>query len=257
MLFYFINMNMIMINIINIINLTWDEYMFDKFTDAYLQIISEEYEPLIKKGKITKQSVLDTNKKDAENPLFGKTYAEFEKIAKQISRNRNGYDAGDKVTCPVCGEKLIKNTNRQWGHVKDELRITKDGTNLKVRNCSKVWDDSLKAWNKQYPDDNGEAVNVLKKLAKWELIGTKHGTYSPINKDKYCGRALPIYRSGWELKAFIGLDKNPKVKKWGSETLSIPYSDKTRGRRSSLLYPWFIFFSNRYKWYWAKVVNRN
>ena len=140
--------------------------MFDKFTDAYLQIISEGYEPLVKKGKITKQSVLDTDKKDAENPLFGKTYAEFEKIAKQIFRNRNGYDAGDQVTCPVCCEKLIKNTNRQWGHVKDELRITKDGTNLKVRNCSKVWDDSLKAWNKQYPDDNGEAVNVLKKLAK-------------------------------------------------------------------------------------------
>ena len=140
--------------------------MFDKFTDAYLQIISEEYEPLIKKGKITKQSVLDTDKKDAENPLFGKTYAEFEKIAKQISRNRNGYDAGDQVTCPVCSEKLIKNTNGQWGHVKDEYHITKDGTKLKIRNCSKVWDDSLKAWNKQYPDDNGEAVNVLKKLAK-------------------------------------------------------------------------------------------
>ena len=44
-----------------------------------------------------------------------------------------------------------------------------------------------------------------------------------------------------ELKAFIGLDKNPKVKKWGSETLSIPYSDKTRGRRSSLVYSRFIF----------------
>ena len=141
--------------------------MFDKFTDAYLQIISEGYEPLAKEGKITKQSVLDTNKKDAENPLFGKTYAEFEKIAKQISRNRNGYDAGDKVTCPVCGEKLIKNTNRQWGHVKDDLnRVAKDGKKLKVRNCAMIWNDSLTAWNRQYPDDNGEAVNVLKKLAK-------------------------------------------------------------------------------------------
>lgn len=64
-------------------------------------------------------------------------------------------------------KKLTKNTNRQWGHVKDEVNHTaKDGTKFKVRNCSMIWNDSLKAWNKQYPEDNGEAVEVLKNLAK-------------------------------------------------------------------------------------------
>ncbi len=72
--------------------------------------------------------------------------------------------------------------------------------------------------------------------------GTKHGTYTPINVDKYCGRSLPIYRSGWELKAFISLDKNPKIKKWGSETLSIPYIDTTRNKETHWYIP-DLFFS--------------
>lgn len=139
---------------------------FDKFTDAYLTIIMEG-KSLVKSGKITKQSVLETDKENAENPLFGKTYGEFEQIAKKISRNVTSYDAGDQITCPICGEKLTKNTNRQWGHVKDDLnRVAKDGKKLKVRNCAMIWNDSLTAWNRQYPEDKGEAVQNLKKLAK-------------------------------------------------------------------------------------------
>jgi hypothetical protein len=58
--------------------------------------------------------------------------------------------------------------------------------------------------------------------------GFKQGRYNPINKDKYIGKANPIYRSGWELKAFISLDKNPLIKKWSSESINIPYVDTTR-----------------------------
>ena len=32
-----------------------------------------------------------------------------------------------------------------------------------------------------------------------------------ILEDKYIGTALPRFRSGWEAKAFIALDKNPKI----------------------------------------------
>lgn len=71
---------------------------------------------------------------------------------------------------------------------------------------------------------------------------TRQGKYTPLNKDKYCGRTLPIYRSGWELKAFISLDQNPKIKKWGSETLSIPYIDKTRNGETHWYIP-DLFFS--------------
>ena len=56
----------------------------------------------------------------------------------------------------------------------------------------------------------------------------KQGKYNPINKEKYIGKSTPIYRSGWELKCFLTLDKNPAVIKWGSENIILPYIDPTR-----------------------------
>ena len=60
------------------------------------------------------------------------------------------------------------------------------------------------------------------------MIG-KHGQYTPMNLKKYIGKKLPIYRSTWELRAFISLDRNENVLKWGSENFIIPYVDETRG----------------------------
>lgn len=61
---------------------------------------------------------------------------------------------------------------------------------------------------------------------------TKNGIYTPFNKEKYIGKALPHYRSSWQLKAFISIDKNPKIIKWGSEAIIIPYIDSTRNYSS-------------------------
>ena len=44
------------------------------------------------------------------------------------------------------------------------------------------------------------------------MIG-KHGQYTPMNLKKYIGKKLPIYRSTWELRAFISLDRNENVLK--------------------------------------------
>ena len=57
---------------------------------------------------------------------------------------------------------------------------------------------------------------------------TKHGVYTPQNLKKYVGKSLPIFRSSWELKAFMSLDRNEKVLKWGSENIIINYIDETR-----------------------------
>ena len=62
----------------------------------------------------------------------------------------------------------------------------------------------------------------------YNKYGLKSGTYTPKNQLKYIGKQLPHYRSGWELKAFISLDNNLKVLKWGSESIIIPYIDTTR-----------------------------
>lgn len=53
-----------------------------------------------------------------------------------------------------------------------------------------------------------------------------------MNIKKYVGKKLPIYRSTWELRAFISLDKNPNVVRWGSENFIIPYIDKTRNNET-------------------------
>lgn len=66
-------------------------------------------------------------------------------------------------------------------------------------------------------------------MKRW---GLKQGTYTPICKDKYVGKSLPIFRSGWECKAFIQLDRNPKIIKWGSQSVIIPYMDSTRGKET-------------------------
>ena len=53
-----------------------------------------------------------------------------------------------------------------------------------------------------------------------------------MNMKKYVGKKLPIYRSTWELRAFISLDKNPNIVRWGSENFIIPYIDKTRNNET-------------------------
>ena len=53
-----------------------------------------------------------------------------------------------------------------------------------------------------------------------------------MNIKKYVGKKLPIYRSTWELRAFISLDKNANVVRWGSENFVIPYIDKTRNNET-------------------------
>lgn len=50
------------------------------------------------------------------------------------------------------------------------------------------------------------------------------GRYVVENKKKYAGdSANVVYRSLWERDVFKWLDMNPKVKKWSSEEIVIPY----------------------------------
>ena len=53
---------------------------------------------------------------------------------------------------------------------------------------------------------------------------TYKGKYVPENKEKYKGDIRKItYRSSWERWIMQWLDRNPRVAKWGSETVVIPY----------------------------------
>lgn len=51
------------------------------------------------------------------------------------------------------------------------------------------------------------------------------GKYTPVNKDKYDGDWTSItYRSLWERKVMVYLDKSPNVVRWSSEEIVIPYT---------------------------------
>lgn len=55
------------------------------------------------------------------------------------------------------------------------------------------------------------------------------GVYNPINAAKFMGRQA-LYRSSFELKFFKWADLNPKVLKWGSENIVVPYLSPVDGR---------------------------
>ena len=56
------------------------------------------------------------------------------------------------------------------------------------------------------------------------------GTYKPLNPNKYVGKGLPRYRSGWEWAFFQFCDNNDHVLEWASEAISIKYRHPFTGK---------------------------
>ena len=57
------------------------------------------------------------------------------------------------------------------------------------------------------------------------------GKYTRKNKSKYLGDPTKvIYRSLWERQTFKWCEGSPRVKKWNSEEIVIPYKCKTDNR---------------------------
>ena len=71
------------------------------------------------------------------------------------------------------------------------------------------------------------------------------GVYRPINPKKYVGNPKRIiYRSMWEKKVMMKLDRNPDIIKWASEELSIPYTNPI-DRKRHRYYPDFVVENKR------------
>lgn len=57
------------------------------------------------------------------------------------------------------------------------------------------------------------------------------GTYTPINPKKYNGDYRKIiYRSSWEKRVMLWLDKNVNVISWSSEEIVVPYKSPADGK---------------------------
>lgn len=72
------------------------------------------------------------------------------------------------------------------------------------------------------------------------------GTYTPVNEDKYIGTRKPEFRSSWELEVFRFMDLNPKVIKWGSEVVQIPYYSQADGKMRRYFVDLYVEFLDRH-----------
>src|SRR5580698_9658391 len=67
------------------------------------------------------------------------------------------------------------------------------------------------------------------------------GNFKPLNPGKYNGDPTQIvYRSGWELKLMIYLDKHPEIIQWSSEEVIVPYRSPV-DKKIHRYFPDFIY----------------
>lgn len=86
-------------------------------------------------------------------------------------------------------------------------------------------------------------------MSKWA-----NGVYQPVNPQKYVGKGLPRYRSGWEHAFFRFCDSNDSVLQWASESISIPYRNPITGKMSNYVPDIFMTYRTRNNQVRAEVV---
>lgn len=75
------------------------------------------------------------------------------------------------------------------------------------------------------------------------------GSFRPENLEKYSGDWTSIkYRSGWEKFLMSYLDRNPRVVKWGSETIVIPYFSKLDEKKRRYYVDFFVQYDTGEKY---------
>jgi hypothetical protein len=72
-----------------------------------------------------------------------------------------------------------------------------------------------------------------------------NGKFSLTNPEKYVGNHQPTYRSSWEWKFMHFCDKDPRILKWASEAIKIPYKDPFTGRNTVYVPDFFIQYADK------------
>jgi len=68
------------------------------------------------------------------------------------------------------------------------------------------------------------------------------GTYPIKNKQKYIGKKIPFYRSGWEYSVMSFFDNSPSILQWASESIAIPYHDPLTNKTRNYIPDFFIVY---------------
>lgn len=90
----------------------------------------------------------------------------------------------------------------------------------------------------------------------------KQGVYHIKNTEKYIGsqtsnEMTAIYRSSWEKIAFIYLDHNPNILKWGSECVVVPYKYRLDTTPKVRKYYIDIFFMDKFGKHLIEIKPKN
>jgi hypothetical protein len=72
------------------------------------------------------------------------------------------------------------------------------------------------------------------------------GKFTPKNPEKYVGKHVPQYRSGWELTFMTFCDSNKSVLYWASEAIKIPYRHPFTGKPTNYIPDFFVVYQNKY-----------
>lgn len=70
------------------------------------------------------------------------------------------------------------------------------------------------------------------------------GKYQVQFPEKYVGNRQPTYRSSWEWHFMRFCDNDPRILKWASEAISIPYRDPFTGRQTIYVPDFFIQYAD-------------
>jgi hypothetical protein len=69
----------------------------------------------------------------------------------------------------------------------------------------------------------------------------RQGIFTPRHPEKYRGDARRIeYRSGWELKLMMYLDRHPDILQWSSEEMWIPYWNPVKKKTARYFPDFFV-----------------
>ena len=70
------------------------------------------------------------------------------------------------------------------------------------------------------------------------------GKFIVTNPDKYVGNKSPTYRSSWEWHFMRFCDQDPRIMKWASEAIKIPYKDPFTGKGTVYVPDFFIQYAD-------------
>ena len=73
----------------------------------------------------------------------------------------------------------------------------------------------------------------------------QQGRYTLTNPNKYIGKRVPHYRSGWELAVFRMCDNHPAIIGWGSETHRVPYKNPLTGKQSMYIPDLLLIYKDK------------